>query len=196
MVIYHNGNISISTIEENDKDKVLEYFSENNFNCNHLDGDLRPSNRQFLNIMDDIISGKDDETNIFVLKKDEEVIGYEAMFVEYDRLIIGHIAVKKSERGQGYGELLTKFAMVIAENEGRDISLHCNHRNSYLRKIGFKTVDDIHYIYKRRKLSKETPMFFVSVEDYRKRKQKELELESEKYVKFLKSDIMNKILNI
>ena len=191
MVIYRNGNISISTIEENDKDKVLKYFSENSFNCNHLDDNLRPTNSQFLKIMDDIISGQDDESNIFVLKKNEQVIGYESMFVEYDRLIIGHIAVDKSERRCGYGELLTKLAIVIAENEGRNVGLYCNHLNSYLRKIGFETIDGIHYIYKRRKISKETPVFFVSVEKYRERKEKEIEQEVKRYTKFLQSGILD-----
>ena len=44
MLIYHNENISISTIEECDKSKVLEYFSENSFNCSCLDNNLRPTN--------------------------------------------------------------------------------------------------------------------------------------------------------
>lgn len=191
MLIYRNKNISISTIEENDKYKVLEYFSENSFNCSPFDNDLRPTNTQFLNIMDNIIKGKDDESNIFVLKKDGEVIGYESMFVEYGRLIIGHIAVKKEERNKGYGQLLTELAVLIAELEGRDVSLFCKYRNSYLKKIGFETNDDIHYLYKRKKQNKEVPMFFISVEEYRKRKQKEMEEETKSFAKFLESGIMD-----
>lgn len=191
MLIYRNKNISISTIEENDKYKVLEYFSENSFNCSPFDNDLRPTNSQFLNIMDNIIKGKDDESNIFVLKKDGEVIGYESMFVEYGRLIIGHIAVKKEERNKGYGQLLTELAVLIAELEGRDVSLFCKYKNSYLKKIGFETNDDIHYLYKRKKQNKEVPMFFISVEEYRKRKQKEMEEETKSFAKFLESGIMD-----
>ncbi|MBE6149772.1 MAG: GNAT family N-acetyltransferase [Firmicutes bacterium] len=191
MLIYRNKNISISTIEENDKYKVLEYFSENSFNCSPFDNDLRPTNTQFLNIMDNIIKGKDDESNIFVLKKDGEVIGYESMFVEYGRLIIGHIAVKKEERNKGYGQLLTELAVLIAELEGRDVSLFCKYKNSYLKKIGFETNDDIHYLYKRKKQNKEVHMFFISVEEYRKRKQKEMEEETKSFAKFLESGIMD-----
>ena len=149
------------------------------------------SNTQFLNIMDNIIKGKDDESNIFVLKKDGEVIGYESMFVEYGRLIIGHIAVKKEERNKGYGQLLTELAVLIAELEGRDVSLFCKYKNSYLKKIGFETNDDIHYLYKRKKQNKEVPMFFISVEEYRKRKQKEMEEETKSFAKFLESGIMD-----
>lgn len=191
MLIYRNKNISISTIEENDKYKVLEYFSENSFNCSCLDNDLRPTNTQFLNIMENIIKGKDDESNIFVLKKDGEVIGYESMFVEYDRLTIGHIAIKKEERNKGYGQLLTELAVLIAELEGRDVSLFCKHKNSYLKKLGFETNDEIHYLYKRKKQNKEVPMFFISVEEYRKRKQREMEEETKSFAKFLESGIMD-----
>lgn len=190
MIIYRNGNISISTIQESDKKKVLEYFNENSFNCNYLEDNLRPTNEQFLNIMDNIISGTDDENNIFVLKKDGEVIGYESMFVEYDRLTIGHIAVKKEERGKGYGELLTDLAILIAELEGRNVCLHCNHKNSYLKKLGFETNDDIHYLYRRKMKNEAVSMFFVSIEQYRERKQKEMDEELRRYSDFLNSDFM------
>lgn len=191
MVLYEKDEIKISTIEETDKVKVLKYFQENSFNCNYLDESLRPTDEQFLQIMDYIIKGKDDENNIFVIKKNGEVIGYESMFVEYDRLIIGHIAVKKSERGKGYGELLTRIAMLIAENEDRDVSLHCNYPNSYLRKIGFETKNNINYIYKRKNIKTEgLPKFFISVKDYQERQNKKLEEDLKKWADFLDSGIM------
>lgn len=196
MTIYQKDNITISTIEAIDKEKVLEYFSENHFNCDYETGALRPSNHQFLQSMDDIISLKDDESNILVLKKDNEVIGYESMFVEYDRLHIGHIAVKKSERKKGYGELLTRIAILVAENEDRDVSLYCRYPNRYLEKIGFKTSDQIHYLYKRRNRKIEgLPKLFVTVTEYKERKQKEQEEDIQKFREFLNSDIMKLILN-
>ena len=98
--------------------------------------------------MDLIISGENKTENILVLKKKEEVIGYESMFVQYDRLVIGHIAVKKSERNQGYGELLTSLAIQIAENDDRDVTLYCDHRNKYFSKLKLDSKDGIHYIHR------------------------------------------------
>lgn len=195
MIIYNNDGISISTIQEADKEKVLQYFQENSFNHNYLEDSLRPTDEQFIGIMDSIISGECDEENIFVIKKNDEVIGYESMFVEYDRLIIGHIAIKKQERGKGYGELLTKIAILVAENESRDVSLHCEHENKYLRKLGFKTIDNIHYLYKRKNIKIDNfPKFFVNIEEYRKRKQKEEEEDLKRYSDFLNSDFMKMLI--
>ena len=188
MNLYDKDGITVSTIEDEDKERVLEYFESNTFNCDHITGALRPTNEQFLQIMNDIIDGKDDESNIFVLKKDGEVIGYESMYVEYDRLNIGHIAVKDTERGKGYGELLTKLAILVAENEDRDVSLYCNYPNSYFEKLGFKTRDNIHYLYKRRGIKTEgLPELFISVLEYRKRQDERSKKEVEEFADFLEA---------
>ena len=191
MKLYEKNGITISTIENDDKEKVLEYFSENSFNCDYESGSLRPSNTQFIKIMDDIILGKDDESNILVLKKNKEVIGYLSMFVEYDRLNLGHIAIKKTERKKGYGNLLTRIAILIAENEERDVELYCLYPNKYLKTLGFETSDDIHYLYKRKGIKNDDlPQLFVSVSDYKIRKEKEFEEERRRFANFLNSDIM------
>lgn len=188
MELYKKDNISISTIEEKDKEKVLKYFSENTFNCDAETGSLRPTNYQFNQIMDEIILGKDDESNIFVLKKDNEVIGYESIFVEYDRLTIGHIAVDKNERGNGYGELLIKIAILIAENDDRDVTVYCNYRNNVFSKIGFEGIDNIHFIYKRKGSKNELlPKLFVSVEEYKKREEQKIIDNTKQFGEFLKT---------
>lgn len=194
MNLYNKDGIIVSTIEEQDKKKVLEYFSENTFNCDYETGALRPTNSQFMQIMEGIISGEDDENSILVLKKDGEVIGYESMHVEYDRLNIGHVAVKESERGKGYGELLTRLAILIAENEDRDVGLYCRYsNNSYFKKLGLETSDNIHYLYKRKGIKIEgLPKLFVSISEYRDRQDKKIEEETKRFAEFLGSDIMQK----
>jgi len=198
MNLYNKEGIIVSTIQEEDKEKVLEYFSENNFNCDYETGALRPTNSQFMQIMDGIIAGQDDENNILVLKKEGEVIGYESMYVEYDRLKIGHIAVKKSERGKGYGELLTRLAILIAENEDRDVGLYCQYsNNSYFKKLGLETKDNIHYLYKRKGIKTQgLPKLFVSVSEYEKRQEQKLKDETESFARFLNSDIMQKLFDL
>ena len=198
MDLYNKDGIIVSTIEEEDKEKVLEYFSENTFNCDYEAGALRPTNDQFMQIMEGIISGDDDENSILVLKKDSEVIGYESMFVEYDRLNIGHIAVKKSERGKGYGELLTRLAILIAENEDRDVGLYCQYtNNTYFKKLGLETKDNINYLYKRKGIRTEgLPRLFVSVSEYRKRQDKKMKEETKRFAEFLDSGIIQKLKNL
>ena len=198
MNLYNKDGIIVSTIEEADKDKVLEYFSESTFNCDYETGSLKPTNSQFAQIMEGIISGEDDENNILVLRKDGEVIGYESMYVEYDRLKIGHIAVKESERGKGYGELLTRLAILIAENEDRDVSLYCQYtNNSYFEKLGLETKDNINYLYKRKGIKTEgLPKLFASVSEYRKRQDQKMKMETKRFAEFLDSGIMQKLINL
>ena len=196
MEIYKKNEITISTIEEQDKNKVLKYFSENTFNCDYETGALRPTSVEFIQIMDDIISG-DDENNILVLKKDNEVIGYESIFVSYDRLVIGHIAVDKMYRNNGYGELLTKIAILIAENDDRDVTLYCNHKNKYFSKLKLKSIDNIHYIYRRQGIKTQSlPKIFVSVDEYKTRQEEKIRLEIEKFSNFMKQNKVFKLMDL
>lgn len=196
MNLYKNENITISLIEQEDKPKVLEYFAGNDFNCDHETGALKPTVDQFSKIIDSIISGGTNDTNILVLKKCGEVIGYESMYVEYDLLHIGHIVVKKSERGQRYGELLTRLAILIAENENRNVALYCAYPNSYLKKLGFETSDNINYFYKRKEIKTNgIPKLFISIDDYQKREDKKAKKHLDHFVEFLNSDLYKSIFN-
>ena len=193
MTLYEKKDIEISVIEEQDKTKVLQYFQENDFNCDYESGALRPSDSQFVKIMDNIISKKDNTSSIFVLKKKGEVIGYISMYVEYDRLHIGHIAVDKKERGKGYGTLMTKLAIAVAENESRDVCLYCSKPNNCFDKLPFRKLDNVHYLYERknRKKDKSLPQIFISVEDYKKMRDNELKKEVDNFSKFLNSNIFD-----
>lgn len=173
-IIYRKENITVSTIEEDDVDKVLEYFVNNSFNCDFESGALKPTPQEERKIIESVIRKEDDENAYLVLKKDNIVIGYIAMWVEYQLLHIGHIAIDLNEQHQGYGELLTRIAIKIAENEDRDVRLYCNHNNKYLIKIGFKTNNGIHYSYKTQRIKHPSlPKLFVTIEEYRIRKRNE-----------------------
>ena len=186
MIIYKKGKITVSTIEEADVDDVLRLFSTYNFNCDYETGALRPTNNQFCKIMYDIITGATDVENILVLKKDNKVIGYISMFVEFSRLIIGHIAVEKEEQHQGYGKLLTKLAILLAENDDRDVSSFCAYDNKYLKKLKFKDLDGVHYLYEKRNIKTEgLPELFVSVEEYKQRAEEKQQKELEHFTKTL-----------
>lgn len=189
MLIYQKDEIKVSTIEESDKDKVLEYFSENDFNCDFETGALRLTNSEFIKIMDSIINDNKGIDSILVLKKNDEVIGYESMFIEFDRLTIGHIAVKKSERNQGYGELLTSLAIQIAENEDRDVTLYCAHWNKYFSKLKFESKDEIHYIHRNEGIKNNTiPKLFLSIDEYKDFADEKRKKDLEKFNNFMKKN--------
>ncbi len=195
MILFSDGYTEISTISNEDKPYVLKLYSENDFGCDAETGALRPTNEQFNKIMDDIISGKDDESNIFVVKEQGRLIGYASCFVEYDRIIIGHIAIEKDRRGIGFGSVLTNFVMFVAENEDRDVTLFCTHPNSCFKKIGLETIDGVHYIYERQNVKHpEIPSpLFVDKDEYKKRQEIKAKKEQDRFARFLESDIVKKL---
>ena len=199
MILSKKGKLSVHTIAEDDLGTVLQYFSENDFNCRGESAALRPSNTQFMCIMKDIISGKDDESNIFVLKKLGKTIGYVSMFVEYDKMVIGHIAVDKLERGHGYGSYLTKVAVDVADHMGRDVRLFCSHPNPVFAKLGFESHDNVHFHHERKKHilnPNKYPPLFVDKETYAKRQEARQKKEVERFANFLNSGIMDVINNL
>ena len=197
MILFQYENLEVSTIEEADKNAVIKLFSENDFGCDYESGALRPTDAQFSKIIDDIILGKTDEANIFVLRKNGKVIGYESMFVEYDRLNIGHIAVEKNERGNDYGKLLTQCAIMVAENEGREVFVWCNHLDKYLKSMGFETHDKIHYLHTYQGIKTEgLPVLFVSAKEYKKRQDEKRKKEVDDFKSFLESDACKIIFDI
>ena len=102
--------------------------------------------------------------------------------------------MKIIEREKGYGELLTRLAILIAENEDRDVGLYCRYsNNSYFKKLGLETSDNINYLYKRKGIKIEgLPKLFVSISEYRDRQDKKIEEETKRFAEFLGSDIMQK----
>ena len=185
MVLYEVGGISIATIEEQDKANVLQYFSENDFNCDGESGALKPSENQFSNIIDGIISGEDDKNNIFVLRKNDEAMGYVSMFVEYGRLNLGHIAVNKNERSKGYGKLLTEMVTKVADHDGREVALFCMYKNSFWNELGFESDDGVHFLRQPKPYVGESlPKLFVGKEEYAKRKELESARKNSSFIIF------------
>lgn len=195
MVLYEKEDIKVRIVEERDIPYILKYFSENNFNCNYENGALRPSVSQFEKIARDVINCEDKTQTILVVEKDKIAIGYLSCYVEYDRMHLGHIAVKKEERNNGYGRLLTLIALKIASNENRDVVLQCYYKdNSYLKKIGFNTKDNIHYIWNGKKEKNEYPIIFMTYDEYKKKEEEKLQKELESYRNLLDSDFMKNIM--
>lgn len=197
MILFKQDDLEISIIENSDKKTVQKLFAENDFGCDYESSALRPSDNQFSKIIDDIVDGKADEESIFVLRKNGKTIGYASMYVEYNRLIIGHIAVEKSERGNDYGKLLTQCAIMVAENEGREVFVWCNHLDKYLKSMGFETSDNIHYLHTYKGIK--TPglqKIFVSQQDYDARQKERMKKETEDFKKFLESDACKMIFDL
>ncbi len=58
---------------------------------------------------------------IYVLEKDQEVIGYVDFMVLYERLEINNIAIKSDKQRQGYGQMLLDKVFAEAEKEGVEV---------------------------------------------------------------------------
>ena len=94
--------------------------------------------------------------------------------------------------------MLTRLAILIAENEDRDVTLYCQYtNNSYFTKLGLETTDNINYLYKRKGIKTEgLPRLFVSVSDYEKREDEKIAKETKRFAEFLNSDILQKLMNL
>ena len=126
------------------------------------------------------------------------MLGYVSCFVEYDRLHIGHIAVDKAHRGLGYGKMLTKLAISVAESTGRDVSLYCSHSNPLFAKMDFECLDGVHFHHKARKFHpiKKYPKLFVDIDTYKARKDAEMKKQTDSFKKFLESDAFKVLMNM
>lgn len=195
MVFYKKDNIEISLIEENDIDSVLKLFESFDFNIT-LDTGMKPSTSTFESIIRTNLDLEKKYDTVLVLKKDGLVIGYISCYLDYSRLVLGHIAIDESFQHQGYGRLLTYVAMMLASKSNRDVSCICYHRNKYLRTLGFFTYDGIHYMFEGRLDSEDLPDVFMSLEEYADFREKELNKEVEEFSKFLESDLGQLILNL
>ena len=193
MELYRKDDITVSVIEEFDIDIVLDLFDVNSFNCDYETGALRPTRKQFYEIIKEGMASLSKTDCVFVLRKRNVCIGYISCFIEYDRLNMGHIAVKKEEQHKGYGKLLTSIAMMIASKENRDVSCECFHENNYLGSLGFTKFINGHYLFKGRIDSKDMPSVFMSIDDYRTMQEEKMAQEVESYRQFLKSDFMKSI---
>lgn len=195
MNLYKKDNIEISLIEENDINAVLKLFDSFDFNVN-LDTGVRPSTDQFESIIRSNMNKDEKLETVLVLKKDGEVIGYLSCFIDYSMLTIGHIAVKKSEQHQGYGRILTYIAMLLASSSNRNVSCVCYHKNKYLKQLGFETRNNVCYYFQGRLDCENIPDIFVSLEEYKRLKQIEMDKELESFKKFLESDIGKHLLSL
>lgn len=174
MLVYKKDDITVSTVEEQDISDVVKLYSANDFTADYEASSLRPTNYQFITLMRDIIDGKVNTESVLVLKKNDKVIGYISMFVQYSRLNIGHIAICDTEQHQGYGKLLTRLAMLLAENDDRDVSLFCDHRKNYYSELGFEALDNVHYLYEHKGIkTEELPHLFLSIDEYEKKAEKD-----------------------
>lgn len=195
MVFYKKDNIEISLIEEKDIDAVLKLFESFDFNVT-LDTGIKPSTSTFESIIRTNLALEKKYDTVLVLKIDDVVVGYISCYLDYSRLVLGHIAVDESYQHQGYGRLLTYVAMMLAAKTNRDVSCICYHRNKYLRTLGFFSYDGIHYIFEGRLDSNDLPDVFMSIDEYANFREEEINKEVEEFSKFLESDLGQLILNL
>lgn len=189
MILYKKDDISISLIENDDIEEVIKLFNSFSFNVT-LDTGLRPTSYEFRRIIEENIERDKKIDTVLVLKLNGMVIGYLSCFVDYSRIVLGHIAVNQDFQHQGYGRLLTLVALHLASLSDRDVSCTCYYPNKYLSELGFKTRDGVFYLFKdRAQAPNDMQDIFISLEDYEMKKRFEMEKEVEDFSKFLDSGI-------
>ena len=75
---------------------------------------------------------------------------------------------------------------MFAENDDRDVDLYCAYYNNCFSKLGFRSIDDVSYLYEHKGVKTEDlPSLFVNINDYSKRAAEKRELEVIKFRQFL-----------
>lgn len=188
MELYNNNDVSISLIEEEDIEDVIKLFSSNTFNVD-FGNSIRPTNYEFEQIIRENMQKEKKLDTVLVLKEKGVFCGYLSCFVEFSRLVLGHIAVSLEYQHNGYGRLLTLVALYLASKQNRDVSCVCYYPNKYLKSLGFRSIDDVSYLFEGRLDYPEgIPDIFISIEEYKEIKDKEYEKEIQAFKDFLDSD--------
>lgn len=147
-------------------------------------------------MIDSIKSDKKDEA-VFIIERNNEILGYLSAFIEYSLLNIGHIAVKKEYQHKGYGKLLMQLVVKVAENENRDIRLVCNYRNSsILKDLCFKTNNNVNYSLETEKKKNNLPKIFMTCDEYKKNQDDITKKQLDEWKNFLNSGIADKIMKL
>lgn len=84
-------------------------------------------------------------SNMYVIKEDEEIIGYAGLWILFERAEITTIAITTKYQGKKYGETLLRFLIEEAIKKGADIcSLEVRVSNeraiNLYRKLGFEVL--------------------------------------------------------
>ena len=196
MIFYDKDGIVIRLAEEQDISKIVELFSKNNFNCDYESGSLRPSNSQLENLINESINSDIKTDAYLVMYKGEKFIGYLAMHIDYDRVVIGHTAVVKKEQHKNYGRMMTFVALNIASNEDRDVVCQCYNPNNYFVKIGFKNIGSGNYLKKTKHVDKKIPKVFISNNEYKRMQLERQKQEIDNFKSFLESDTFKLIKDL
>ena len=59
--------------------------------------------------------------HIFVLKEQQQILGYVDLWIMYEQAQIASIGVRQDKQSQGYGQQLLAYVMKIAEQSGAEV---------------------------------------------------------------------------
>ena len=80
---------------------------------------------------------ENENSRYFVLRKNNEIIGFGGFLITPDDAQITNIVIKKSKRNSGYGNFLFEFILEEAKKNSpnNEISLEVNEKNTYAIKL-------------------------------------------------------------
>lgn len=210
MIIYQSRNVIVRTIEDGDCQDYLKLFDEENFGCNGINENQKPSLYETKKFLQSVIDKETIDKEVLVLEAMREFVGYVTVSRPHkNQYHIGSIAVRREKRKQGYGTILLDIVKELARRDNCHIKLECiNESFKYFENQGFKNSGRFNFIYEERKnqIQKSSiksnfikPIFVdysILKEERQRRDEEGLSKEHESFQKFLKSPLFDYFNNL
>lgn len=194
MILYQENETIIRTLEQRDKEEILEMFRNETFGFIGLLADERPSIIDEMKVIDKVLAKEEVAEEYIILEQDGIIISYASIYqVMKDRIHIGTMITKKEYRNSGYGTKLLKFIKNYADQNKLIVKTETLTCGSLLSSVGFRNgTRYVDYIYTPKLLTNETLKIpvFLDYDGQQKinEQQKNKNLENyEKTLDFLKS---------
>lgn len=162
MVLYKGDNVEVRTYEYSDNDEIIRLYINSYFGCFGPLDIFKPSLYEEIENIQDVETKKLNK-EIFVITKDNIILGYAYSYIDKDKVIIGHTTVLNNPE---IAEIMINVLKQIADNEEKDIVALCNYTENAYVKSGFNKSGDL-YRYTHKKLNYLLPKMF-NTEDKRK----------------------------
>lgn len=190
MILSQEDTKIIRTIENRDKEEVIDMFKREDFGfCGFL-ADQRLSLVNEIRIIDEVLNKEELEEEYIILEIEGIIVSYACVYQDRkDRIHIGSIVTKEEYRRQGFGSHLLKFIMGYADQNSLMIKAESLTCKKLLLNLGFNSgIRSIDFIYKPQPINQIQEKYptFLNYEG-QQNKQKEKIKESKEIESFSKT---------
>lgn len=159
MILYQENEIIIRTLEQRDKEEILEMFRNETFGLIGPLADERPSIVDEIKVIDKVLAKEEVSENYIILEQEGIIISYASIYQDMkDRIHIGTLITKKEYRNNGYATKLLRFIKNYANQNNLIVKAETLTCRSLLSYVGFANGERyVDYIYRPKQLTKEIP---------------------------------------